>query len=210
MPQQFSPRAKKHFRIVAVVLGAVVLPLVLLIALSPEVRWYYGNYLPAPTLTIEGAVLHLDGDLNSGSYTRIKGVLERNSAIDTLVFHTMPGSTDEERVLELGRFLHTEGYHTALTSESRIASGATHLFLAGVVRSAPPSAHIGVHAWRQNNGTEAQKLHKKHPMHDLYLSYYQDIEMPEEFYWFSIEAASPSEVYFLTEEDIERFGILTE
>jgi len=48
------------------------------------------------------------------------------------------------------------------------------------------------------------------PEHDLYLDYYADIGISEDFYWFTLDAAPANSIHWMTAEEMDRYGMLTD
>lgn len=68
-----------------------------------------------------------------------------------------------------------------------------------------------MHAWAEDGADyKAQDLPKDDEEHEMYLEYYRNIGVPEEFYWFTLQAAPYEEMHYMTEEEIRRFKILTQ
>ena len=55
------------------------------------------------------------------------------------------------------------------------------------------SARIGVHIWSGNGSVSGDMLPRDHPEHKLYLNYYRDIGIDEDFYWFTLQASPQKE-----------------
>ena len=90
-----------------------------------------------------------------------------------------------------------------------IASGGTDFFLAGKHREVAEGAKIGVHSWA--GGTKAATdLPKRHKAHKKYLNYYNQVNIPEDFYWYTLDAAPAESIHNMTEEEIMKYRIRTE
>jgi hypothetical protein len=87
-----------------------------------------------------------------------------------------------------------------------IASGGTDFFLAGKKRIIENGAMIGVHSW-DSPGESALDLPKDNEEHQKYLSYYNQVGIPAEFYWFTLKAAPPEDIHFMTDDEITKFQI---
>lgn len=203
-------KTKRRVRIFAVVLGAVVVPFVLFVASNPLGIALFFNAFPHKGIEIEGNSLILSGSIKTTTYPRVVSALDAHPEVSRVVLVDIPGSIDDAISLMLGREIRERGLETHLPEGSEIASGGVHIFLAGVKRSMESGAEIGVHAWQATDGTRANMLHQKHPEHFEYIAYYEEIGIGADFYWFFISSAPPNDMYWLTKEDIERFGLITE
>ena len=67
---------------------------------------------------------------------------------------------------------------THVPANGSVRSGAVELFLAGVTRTADPSAEFIVHSWMDENGREANDFPAGHPVHAEYLEYYREMGVP--------------------------------
>ena len=46
-------------------------------------------------------------------------------------------------------------------------------------------------------------------MHQMYLGFYKQMGIPEDFYWFTLKAAGLDEIHWMTEDEINRYGLST-
>ncbi len=69
---------------------------------------------------------------------------------------------------------------------------------------------IGVHSW-SDGANEATDFPRDSEVHLFFIDYYQDIGMTEqeaeEFYFFTINAASADDIHWMTDNEIARFQI---
>ena len=163
-------------------------------------------------LDLRGDALFLRGVVNEDSYEQVYDVLNNEMRIGTLVFTMLPGSVDDDTNLALGRMLRQAGVVTYLPSRGTVASGGTDLFLAGVRRIVERGARVGVHSWSTGDpfGPSAVSLPSDHPAHAKYLDYYRDMGIPEAFYWFTLRAAPPDDVHWMTEAEMETYRVYTD
>ena len=159
-----------------------------------------------------GPLLFLKGVIVGDTFVDMYYTLYGEPTLDTLVMTDIPGSADDETNLAMGRALHEAGMTTYLPKRAIIASGGTDLFLAGKRRIVERGAQIGVHSWSSGLffGPSANDLPKDHPDHEMFLEYYREIGISEDFYWFTLEAAPPSDIHWMTEEEMAKYGIYTE
>ena len=163
-------------------------------------------------LDARGDALFLRGVVDEDSYEQVYDVLNNELRIGTLVFTMVPGSVDDDTNLALGRMLRQAGIVTYLPSQGTVASGGTDLFLSGVRRIVERGARVGVHSWSTDDlfGPSAVSLPRDHPEHAKYLDYYRDMGIPEAFYWFTLRAAPPDDVHWMTEAEMETYRVYTD
>ena len=159
-----------------------------------------------------GDALFVKGVIDEFSHEEVYDVLRNELRIGTLVFTLVPGSIDDVTNLALGRMLRRAGITTYLPSQGSVESGGTDLFLAGARRIVERGASLGVHSWSMGLifGRSGASFPRGHPEHEKYLEYYRDMGIPEDFYWFTLEAASPGGMHWMTEEEMERYGVYTD
>ncbi|CAM2007322.1 COG3904 family protein [Acanthopleuribacter pedis] len=157
--------------------------------------------------------LIMEGVIDSYTPKRLAEVLERNPQITTIVLLDVEGSVDDEANFVAARLVREKGLATHVPANGVIASGGTDFFLAGVKRTIEPGAQIGVHSWAEGFGKaelQGGDLAKDHPDHQIYLEYYRDMNIPESFYWFTLEAAPAEGMHWMSREEMEQYGFLTE
>ncbi|MDA7966484.1 alpha/beta hydrolase [Ruegeria sp.] len=136
-----------------------------------------------------------------------------NPGAKQLVLHDIPGSVDDENSLVgLSRFVRDSNLTTVVPATGMVASGGTDLALMGRNRIIEPGACVGVHTWAAGGlfGFETgAELPRDDPAHQLYLQFYRDMGIDEEFYWFTLEAAGADTIYWMSEDEINRFDLST-
>ena len=151
----------------------------------------------------------LDGVVCSGSLTAFNHLLTEFPDIRNLKIDIIEGSLDDEINLQLSRRIHDKGITTHLNSGGLIASGGVDLFLSGIKRTADDAKpKIGVHSWGSSDGMQGNQVAKTHPLHQEYLSYYRYINIEPEFYWFTLDAASVEDIYWLNADEIKKYKVL--
>lgn len=159
-------------------------------------------------LEVDGNKLYILGILNGKTFDQVREVFDEDPNVDTLVFTAMPGSADDETTFAMGRWLREKKLHTHLLSNSVIASGAVDLYLSGIQRTAEEGAQLGVHSW-DDGSNEATDFPRDHEDHRLNASYIDTMLGSENFYWYTIEAASSDDIHWMTTDEVEKFGLLT-
>ena len=164
----------------------------------------------AMTFTAEHDRVLVEGTTDRHSLEELEEVLDDNPDVRMLVLGKVEGSDDDSTNLRMAEFVRGRGLTTHLTSQSVIESGGIELFMGGVRRTMERGARIGVHSWMdEDKGYQGRDLAPDHPDHQEYLNAYRALGTPEVFYWFILKAAPSTAMYFLNEEEIARFNILT-
>ena len=136
-----------------------------------------------------------------------------NPGANLLILSHIPGSVDDESSLtNLSRFVRGSNLTTIVPADGMVASGGTDMALMGRNRVIEPGACIGVHTWATGGlfGVETgAELARDDPAHQLYLRFYREMGIDEDFYWFTLEAADADNIYWMNEEEINRFQIST-
>ena len=162
------------------------------------------------TFTAQGDQLIVNGTTGSGSLADLEEALAENPQIRVVVLNRVEGSDDDSVNLEMARILRSRNLDTHLNADSVIESGGVELFIGGADRTMDKGARIGVHSWYDEDGRyQGRDLPRDHPDHQPYLEAYRALGIPEDFYWFILDAAPSDAMYFLTADDIARFRILT-
>ena len=159
-------------------------------------------------MEVRGDLLFAKGVVTGNSQREAVALLNGSPSVRTLVLTWVPGSLDDETNLALGRAVRRAGMTTYLPGRGLAASGGTDLLLAGARRIVECGAQVGVHSWASGpvNGND---LPRDDPRHRFYLDYYRDINVPDAFYWFTLQAAAPDSVHWMTEDEIALYGVRT-
>ena len=43
----------------------------------------------------------------------------------------------------------------------------------------------------------------------MFLEYYREMDVPEDFYWFTLDAAPPERIHWMSDDEILVFGLVT-
>ena len=160
-----------------------------------------------------GNMAYGNGNTNGMSVAMVRDFLDENPQVDTLVMGKMPGTKDADMNTRIAREIRARGLKTHLPKNGFIASGAVDLFIAGTERTMECGGMIGVHSWGitgDRTGTISPKtigVDRRQKFHEKFLS---DMGIDPAFYVFTREAAEPSQLHFMSPEEIERWGLLTE
>lgn len=159
-----------------------------------------------------GTDLVMVGLIDGRTPRRLERALRQHPRTRRLVLAQVDGSIDHEAVYAAGRLVRSRGLATHVPEDGWIASGGVDLFLAGHPRSAAPGAEIGVHSWvldLLDLPLEGRDLPRDHPEHTGQIEYLRELGVHEDFYWFTLEAASADDLHWMSAEEIARFGLLT-
>jgi len=157
--------------------------------------------------------VYMDGSTGSRVDIQFEKLISDYPDIKLVIFGTCPGSSDDVSLFEAATILRSRGINTHLTSASVIESGAVDFFLAGNRRTREPGSLIGVHAWSEGNKS-ATDYPVGHSVHQLYIDFYIfcgfTVEEAEEFYYFTINAASSKDLHYMTDEEIVHYQLTSE
>ena len=114
--------------------------------------------------------------------------------------------------------MHQRGTNIHLLDDGLIASGGTDFFLAGARRTKGTNTRIGVHSWAgeddDGNSVTATDFPEGHEYHLPYIEYYVSVgfsqQEAEDFYYFTINAASADDIHWMTDQEIAQYGLLTQ
>ena len=195
---------------VILVLGAGVVAGPFLFAVGYSL---YFNLVETTRFTVEGAVVRMNGEINRKTYDQFVALHKANPQLKTIHEETVPGSLDDDTMIELSYYVREQGFNTMLSCDSRIDSGGVDLFLAGVERivdcadkSVVP--HIGVHAW-SDGFKQATDYPKDAPEHENNRKYIENMLGKDDFYWFTIYAAPAADIHPMTRAEIDKYGLVT-
>lgn len=154
----------------------------------------------------------IDGVIDSDTPTHWDNFIAAFPNTNELIMKDCPGSTDDAANLKASRKIRQQGVAIHLPADAEIASGAVDLFLAGITRTREAGSKIGVHSWsdRKNSATDFPEGHEEH---QIYIDYYLEMGFSqneaEAFYYFTINAASADDMHWMTDSEIEKYGLLT-
>lgn len=166
----------------------------------------------APFSIVDETTIRLNGVINSNTESAFDEVLRQNPQTELLIFGDAPGSEDDEVNLRVGRKLFQRGLKVHVENNGSIASGAVDLYLAGSERTLGANSKVGVHSW--SDGTnEATAFPRDSPEHQLFIDYYKAIGFSqtraEDFYYFTINAASADNIHWMTIAELEAHQVNT-
>ena len=158
-----------------------------------------------PNVTLEvladGKSIRLSGGINDGSAKQLIKALELAPAVKTIMF-TSSGGWMREGAL-LAKVIDSHGLNTYV--ESQCASACTIAFLAGVNRSADPSAKIGFHSVSFVGGNKGLMSKDEG---DATMAAYAKAGLPQAFIKKIVET-SADQMWYPTHDEMLRAGVFT-
>lgn len=157
---------------------------------------------------VEGHTATMSGVIGPTTPGKVLELVLQHPEVEMIVMLDVPGSMDDGANLRAAQYVRRHGLATSIPANGEVASGGTDFFLAGVSRTAEPGARFGVHSW-SGAGEQGADVPRDDPEHQKYLDYYREMETPEAFYWYTLEAASADDIHWMTRDEIDRYGVLT-
>ena len=157
---------------------------------------------------VDGDTAELKGAVNRRAVAQFSDLLDDHPQVDTIVLRDVTGSIDDEATFDIARLIRSRDLATLVPEDGRAESGGVDLFIAGVQRTIEPGARLGVHEWQGFTST-ATNFPRDAKEHDTYRAFYTEMLGAEDFYWFTIHAAPPDGMHYLTAEEIAQFGLVT-
>lgn len=183
--------------------------LILPVMVSCQKRSKFGIF----RVTEDSSTILMDGTINRTSLKKFNKLIEKRGNINRINIVNCPGSKDDDTNLKLSKRVNELGIEIHLLDNGEIASGGVDFFLAGVKRTRGSNTKIGVHSWAGGN-KEATDYPVGHEEHLKYIEYYKSIgfsqQWSENFYYFTINSAPAKSIHWMTEEEIEEYGMLTQ
>jgi hypothetical protein len=186
----------------------VVIALLVILNLNNIFEMYIDVTEGLASFTVEDNKAYMEGVVSKKTINRVKALRADHPEVDTIVMVNVSGSIDDVSNLVASRLVREAGYNIEDPEGGFIASGGVDFFCAGVKRSAHENSEIGVHSWAGAGVSNANELPKDHPEHEKYIAYYKEMGIPEEFYWFTIQAAPASSMYNMTQEERVQYGLI--
>lgn len=153
--------------------------------------------------------IYMRGVIYSNTLEDIKSAFDSNPQLTTLVMEDVPGSIDDEVNLLASREIRKRNINTYIPDSGMVASGGTDMFLAGKRRDIHETALLGVHSWGGGD-LEALEYPRDHEEHEKYLDYYVEMDIPTDFYWYTLEAAPADSIHWMTFYEIGKYKVVTE
>ena len=160
----------------------------------------------AAKFIVDGDQAYVNGVLGQTAHKRFKKFIEEYPDVKTLILENIPGSINDAYNVQTCELLHKQGINTKAMSYSEIASGGVDLLISGNERSIELGAKIGVHSWRSGD-KEGIEYSLDSPEHQIFFDLFEAIEMDTAFYWFTLRAAPADSIHWMTEDEIDWYGL---
>ncbi|WP_420602756.1 hypothetical protein [Flagellimonas sp.] len=162
---------------------------------------------------LDDDTIEMNGTIGSSSLKDFNRLYAKHPTVKTINIKNCDGSSDDTVNLLLSKRVHDLSLNIHILDNGTIASGGVDFFLAGKKRTRGKNTKIGVHSW--SDGTnEATNFPVGHTNHLPYINYYKSIgftqKQAEDFYYFTINAASAANIHWMTNEEIAKYGIIKE
>ena len=155
---------------------------------------------------VKGDIAYMNGVIESGTPATVLELIFEHPEVKTIEMMNVPGSGDDVANLRASLYVRKFGLNTKVNSKSLIASGGSDFFLAGNKRTVEKGSIIGVHSWG-GPGPAAADVPRDAEVHKKYLDYYEKVNIPTEFYWYTLEAAPADGMHNMTEAEIEKYNV---
>lgn len=161
---------------------------------------------------VNGTQATMIGTIDVTTQGRLNDLLTQYPNVDTIILKSVPGTDNSIATFNAGELLRSRGLRTHVPADGAIASGGTDFFIAGLIRTVEPGAKIGVHSWIAEDSKDRPIIGSQLPrddlQHRLFLNYYAKMGIPDDFYWFALDAAPPTSVHWMTDGELRQFGLL--
>ncbi|WP_048059187.1 COG3904 family protein [Methanococcus vannielii] len=161
------------------------------------------------TFEVRGSEAIMVGVINEDIVEKVSTLIHDYPKVNKIVLLNVPGSKNSWKTIEAGKIVRKNGLNTHVPKNGYIASGGTVFFCAGINRTVESGAIVGVHSWSNNIIDDASILPKNHPYHKVYLDYFEEMGISDEFYWFMIESAPSFRMHYMTEYELKKYGLIT-
>lgn len=162
------------------------------------------------TISENSTTVEMDGTINSKSLDNFNSLYAAYPNVTQINIVNCEGSMDDETNLQLSQKVYDLSINTQLLDNAIIASGGVDFFLAGRKRTRGTDTRVGVHSWGSGNSS-ATDFPVGHSNHQPYIDYYKAIgfsqQESEDFYYFTINAASAENIHWMTEEELTKYQI---
>ena len=153
------------------------------------------------------------GIIGSTTPAVVQDLIDNYPAVTTIIMQSCLGSEDDDANLVASMLIYNRGYKMYLPDNGYIASGAVDMFLAGYIRVVDATFDpVGVHAW-SDGVHDATYYPVGHAYHQPYINYYTNVgftqQEAESFYYFTINAATANEIYWMSDAEINQYKIRT-
>jgi hypothetical protein len=196
--------------------AAVLIMLALHASCCSECRQPTVAELPyeAATFEVEDDTAFMYGVIDHTTPALVQALFDEHPGVTRIVMVDVPGSDDDPANLAASRLVREHGMVTVVPSNGVIASGGVDFFAAGEHRIVEMCGKLGVHSWVEDGPDggimPGNEVPRDHELHSMFLDFYREMGIPEDFYWFTLEAAPPRRIHWMSDEEILLYGLVTE
>ncbi len=156
----------------------------------------------------DGNRLIATGAIDGTTLERFREAQKAHPNAKVLVLQNIGGSVDDDANLIFSRAVRAAGFTTIVPADGMVASGGTDLFLAGKERILEDGACVGVHSWG-GEFEDGADVPRNDPQHQQYLDYYDTMGTPQDFYWYTLEAAPATGIHWMTAAETAQYQMTT-
>lgn len=204
----------RNVRYIPVIVVFVMLASIVACCNDCEIPAVEGSPYEAATFEIEEETAFMYGVIDHTTPEVVQALVDEHPGVTRIVMVDVPGSDDDPANLKASRLVRENGLTTVVPSNGVIASGGVDFFTAGKFRVVEPCAKLGVHSWNEDGPDGSiilgNAVPRDHEIHTMFLEFYREMEIPEDFYWFTLEAAPSQRIHWMSDEEIVLYGLTTE
>ena len=203
----------KNVRYIPVVVVFAMLASIVACCNDCEIPANEGLPYEAAVFEVEGETAFMYGVIDHTTPGVVQALVNEHPEVTRIVMVDVPGSDNDPANLKASRLVRESGLTTVVPSNGVIASGGVDFFTAGKIRVVEPCAKLGVHSWDEDGPDGGiilgNQVARDHEIHTMFLDFYREMEIPEDFYWFTLEAAPPQRIHWMSDEEIVLYGLET-
>lgn len=154
----------------------------------------------------------LEGIITESTANDLSDLILQFPNTNLVIMRDVDGATSSEAAFAAGLVVRDAQLDVHVSDNSTITREAIDFMLGGINRSKGENSQFGVGAWRNDQGEIATDFPFGHEAHLPWINYYQQVgfqfQLATDFYNFSIFAAGPDDVLYLTDDQINTFNIV--
>lgn len=154
----------------------------------------------------------IEGIITETTSTDLSDLLDEYPNTNLVIMRNVEGATSSDAAFAAGLVMRDAQLDVHVSDNSTITREAIDFMLGGINRSKGDNTQFGVGAWINDQGEAATDFPFGHEAHLPWINYYQQVgfqfQLATDFYNFSIFAAEPDGLFFLTEDQINTFNLI--
>ncbi len=166
-------------------IGIIILSLLVNISCQKEDQTTNKKQFGIFKVLDDNTTVEMEGDIFSSIVNDYNSMIAAYPDVNKINMKNCPGSADDTANLQVAKKVHEKGMSIHITDNSEIASGSE----------------------------SATDYPVGHANHLPYINYYVSVgftqQQAEDFYYFTINAAPPSGIHWMTEAEITQYNLLT-